>query len=144
MPKEKIVMPILYNYKVIAIASALKNYRVTFFINDALQINLKSVDELTIDNKKDGKVFEYEKYEDIETDIDFEYLLFNNKTIGKQLLPSLKGFDYILIIKSENDITFQEEAYRKLKEIQEFKIVFKVLKLSPRDNSIVEKQIIYR
>lgn len=137
-------MPILYNYKVIAIASALKNYRVTFFINDALQINLKSVDELTIDNKKDGKVFEYEKYEDIETDIDFEYLLFNNKTIGKQLLPSLKGFDYILIIKSENDITFQEEAYRKLKEIQEFKIVFKVLKLSPRDNSIVEKQIIYR
>lgn len=143
MAKTKIFIPYTCNYKIVAIASSLKDYRVSYLINEALEINLKKVDNLIIDNKKKSELFSFEQQNDLDSNSNFQYFLINNKTIGSQLLKSLKGFDYIFIIKSENDISIQEEIFLKFKELQKFKIVLKVDKLSPKDNSLIEKTIIY-
>lgn len=143
MAKEKVEISIEYNYKMIAIASSLKDYRVSYLINDALNINLKKVESLVIDNKTKSKVSVFDMQSDLETNKEKEFYLISNKIVGNYFLSSLKSFDFIFIIKDERQIENTEELYLKFKEINKFQIVLKIEKLSKRENKIVEDNLIY-
>lgn len=143
MSKTKLNIPYKCFYKIFAISSSLKDYRASYFINNSLTIGLKKVDNLIIDNKKKSEVYSFELQKDEDSNIDFDYFLINNKTIGKQLISSLKGFDYLFLIKSEEEIPDQSAIFLALKAIAQFQIVIDVDKLSVRDNNIIEQNILY-
>lgn len=143
MSKTKLDIPYKCYYKIFAISSSLKDYRASYFINNALNISLKKVDNLIIDNKKKAEVYSYELQKDEDSDTIFDFFLINNKTIGKQLISSLKGFDYLFLIKSEEEINEQPNILSALKAIDQFQIVLDIDKLSARDNNIIEQNIIY-
>jgi len=82
-------------YNLLSIASQLKDYRLTFFINDVLDIDLKKYDDLEVtDREGDYSWYYFSKGENYPT----FYLVFNNHEKGK-LIPSQKGIDYYLFIK---------------------------------------------
>lgn len=144
MAKEKLEISYNNDYKLIAIATSLKDYRVSFLINTALDINLKKVANLKIDNKKKAQIYSYQLHIDKSSNADIEYLLINNKTVAKQLLPSLKGIDYVFILKSDKEITAIDTVVKKIKAIKNFNMVLKIDKLATRDRTLVEKEIIYK
>ncbi len=144
MAKEKLEISYYNDYKLIAIATSLKDYRVSFLINNTLGINLKKVENLKIDNKKKAQIYSYELHIDKSSNADIEYLLTNNKTVAKQLLPSLKGIDYVFILKADKEITTIDTVVKKIKAIKNFNMVLKIDKLSTRDRNLVEKEIIYK
>lgn len=143
MSKTKVDIPYKCFYKIFAISSSLKDYRASYFINNSLNISLKKVENLIIDNKKKSEAYSYELQKDNITDENFDFFLINNKTIGKQLISSLKGFDYIFLIKSDKDIDAQNEIFLALKAIDQFQIVIDVNKLPVRDNNVIEQHILY-
>lgn len=143
MSKTKLDIPYKCYYKIFAISSSLKDYRAAYFINNSLTISLKKVDNLIIDNKKKSEIFSYELQKDEESDANFDYFLINNKTIGKQLISSLKNFDYLFLIKSDTEIAQQDFLFKQLKTVEQFQVVLDIEKLSARDNNIIEQNILY-
>lgn len=143
MPKEKLTYKYHLNYKIVAISTHLKDYRISFYINESLNLELKKIDDLSIDNKNKGIIqsFEQQYYEDTETEKSFH--LIHNKSKGLFFLSSLKKFDFILIVKSENEIEIQDEIIALLRKLDHFQIVYKVEELSKKENTIIEKNILY-
>ena len=131
-----------YNFKLIGINTSLKSYRVSYIINSVLNINLKKIDdfEKDIKNKKEKQSFEFFKDENNE----IKYFLFENKTTGKELFRSYKGFDYVLLIKTEFEINFVETIIKKLKDTKKFKIVLSINTLMKIDENFIRKNILYR
>lgn len=144
MAKEKISYQYVFNYKIIAISTHLKDYRVSFYLNDLLALKLKKIDDLVVDNKTEANAqsFEQQQYKDQGKEI--YYHLIHNKGSGVFFLPSLKKFDFIFIIKTENNIENQDEIFNILKASQHFQILFKVDSLSKKENKIIETNILYK
>lgn len=143
MTKEKLTYNYHLNYKIVAISTHLKDYRISFYINENLKIELKKIDNLSIDNKSKGTIqsFEQQYYEDIEAEKSFH--LIHNKSKGLFFLNSLKKFDYLLLVKSENEIANHDDIIRLLKQQDHFQIIYKVDELSKREHSIIEKNLLY-
>lgn len=94
-----------------------KDYRLSYFLNKALGIELKKFDEgLTFLLK--GKEYHTSYYYSDEPD--FEFFMINNQIQGSYLLPKFKNIDYWLLLKeSPNAITSYpiEESFQKIEII---------------------------
>lgn len=143
MTKDKITYQYVFNYKIIAISTHLKDYRVSFYINDLLNLKLKKVDDLVVDNKSEEQAQSFEQQVCSNSETETSYHLIHNKGSGFYFLPSLKKFDFILIIKTENEINNQDEIYETLKASSHFQIIYKVDALSRKENKIIETNILY-
>lgn len=141
--KETITYQYVLNYKIIAISSHLKDYRVSFYLNNLLGLNLTKIDNLIIDNKKKENTQSFEQQQFIDTQTELSYHLIQNKTQGGYFLPSLKKFDYLLILKSENEIENYEEIFEKIRQSDRFLIAYKASELSKKENKIIETYILY-
>lgn len=143
MSKDKLTYQFSFNYKIVAISTHLKDYRVSFYLNKLLDLKLKKIPNLVVDNKAEesAQTFELQHYT-IEEETT-EYFLIHNKNMGLCFLPSLKHFDFLLLIKAENEINNQDQIIEKLKISTHFQVVYKVENLSKKENTIVEKNILY-
>lgn len=142
MSKIKVnIEPFEYFYKIIGIASPLKAYKVSYFINSALKINLKRIEDFKVDIKNKKESNSYEQYKDNEQNI--SYLLFNNKAIGKNLFKTYKGLDYVLLVKQDSQINFADKIIKDIKETKMFNIVFIAPKVSKTDETLINKNILY-
>lgn len=83
------------DYHLFSIVSQLKDYRLTYFINDTLGIDLKKYDDLKVLGKEG--TFSWYYFTEGENHPSF-YLVGNNHPKGK-IFSSQKGIDFYLFIK---------------------------------------------
>lgn len=86
-------------YNLLSIVSQLKDYRLTFFINEAVEIDLKKYDDLKVAGNDGSYSWFYFSRGDNYPSF---YLVSNNHPKGK-LFPSQKGIDYYLFVKEFYD-----------------------------------------
>lgn len=143
MGKDKLTYQFSFNYKIVAISTYLKDYRVSFYLNELLDLKLKKIANLIVDNKAEesAQTFELQYYTSEEEAV--EYYLIHNKSTGLYFLPTLKQFDFLLILKSENDLNNHDQIIEKLKSSSHFQVIYKVENLTKKENLIVEKNILY-
>lgn len=132
-----------YNYRLIGIATHLKDYRVAFFLNKALSITLSKREDLTFSIKNKGKHYSFEKQTFVDEANDVEYILLQNKSSGNLFLKSLKSFDFIFIIKTEREVDFIEDLLQKIETIENFAITHLVDKIAKTEENLVKKHLIY-
>lgn len=132
-----------YNYRLIGIATHLKDYRVAFFLNKVLSITLSKREDLTFSIKNKGKHYSFEKQTFIDEANEVEYILLQNKCAGNLFLKSLKNFDFIFIVKTEKEIDFTEDLLQKMEAIENFAITHLIEKISKIEEDLVKKYLIY-
>lgn len=100
----------------LSIASHLKDYRLAYFINEVLEIDLKKFDDLKVSGKEGSYSWFYfslgENYPTF-------YLVGNNHQNGK-LIPSQKGIDYYLFIKDlygDDEMLLMIHSLRKIEGV---------------------------
>ena len=134
------------NYHLIAIHTSLEDYRLAFFINKKLPINLsKSENEIQINIKEGETKFSRYYYHAIEKEISWNLIQNKNEVIGQKekinqdlfsnssqevatkvfLLPELKKVDYFLKIESDDDLEIAA-IVKKLKTIKSLSTVYVV------------------
>ncbi len=147
------------DYTLIAIHTSLEDYRLAYFINKKLLINLrKSENEIQI-NVKEGETyfsrFHYENFEKgmlwdliqnknevIQQKKDNKQNLFSNLTLEVltkvYLLPEYKKVDYFLKIENIQEYDYKNEIYSVLKQIDSIATVYGVEtnKLKSKNNLI--------
>ena len=124
------------NYHLIAIHSDLDEYRLAFFLNKKLNINLKRKREDIYFTDQDANYSSYEFLDKVkflkwiffsnkslvlENSIDQNINLFNNDNLVKNetvLLSNHKFVDYFLIIENIADRTYLQKILKKISEIR--------------------------
>jgi hypothetical protein len=135
------------DYYLLAIRTSLENYRLAYFINQKLPINLSiSKDEVHIHSKGGDTQFSRFYFYDGENDIDWNLVqntnnvfqknretihdLFSNTTIEVAtkvyLVPELKKVDYFLKIENLNDTIDVAKIKQTLNTIEEIETVYAV------------------
>ncbi|MES2487641.1 MAG: IPExxxVDY family protein [Bacteroidota bacterium] len=141
------------DYGLIAIHSALEDYRLAYFINRELDIRLEKCPHDVTYSVKEGKSF-YSRYfyEDEVNDAAWNLVQNKNSLMGTQtgtslfsdegllvsicLLPELKTVDYVL--KVENTIASVPQLINGLLEIKQISTAYKIdhYKLKSKNNLI--------
>ncbi|MEY4433052.1 MAG: hypothetical protein RLZZ44_1185 [Bacteroidota bacterium] len=134
------------DYYLIAIHTTLEDYRLAYFINQHLPINLsKSKEEIQISIKEGETEFSRFYFNDEDNFISWNLIQNKNEVIGRKeilnqdlfsnnalevatkvfLLPELKKVDYFLKIESDDDIKITD-IVKKLKNIKSLSTVYVV------------------
>lgn len=99
------------DYHLLSIVSQLKDYQLAYFINEAIQVDLKKYQDLVV-NGREGLYSWY--YFSEGEDLPNYYLICNNHPKGK-IIPTHKGIDYYLLIKEAFDDKRVEEIATNLR-----------------------------
>ncbi len=117
MPRKiKLVFHSSDNYRLIAIVSPLKEYRLAFAVNQELEFDFERCDDLAYAYSGDIMgTYAWYHFKDLNTNTVF-YLI-GNRHPGGNLIPSVKSADFFILIKNIHD-TDEIKAYiNKLKSI---------------------------
>jgi len=134
------------DYHLIAIHTTLEDYRLAYFINQHLPVNLsKSNEEILISIKEGETQFSRFYYDDEDNFVSWNLIQNKNEVIGRNeiinqdlfsnssqevatkvfLLPELKKVDYFLKIESDDDLEIVD-IVKKLKTIKSLSTVYVV------------------
>jgi hypothetical protein len=134
------------DYHLIAIHTTLEDYRLAYFINQHLPVNLsKSKEEILISIKQGETQFSRFYFDDEDNFISWNLIQNKNEVIGQKeivnqdlfsnsnqevatkvfLLPELKKVDYFLKIESDDDLEIVD-IVKKLKTIKSLSTVYVV------------------
>lgn len=141
MSKHRLQVDFDFEFSLICIISSLKDYRLCWAINRALNIELaREEEELKISNEKKRleAYFNQFHYED---EINFlHYHLLANKSAGAFLLPELKQVDYLLMLRGDAAEDAKEEILLQLKNLPGIEALFAAnpAELRSKENLILE------
>ncbi|MVO09672.1 IPExxxVDY family protein [Flavobacterium sp. TP390] len=143
------------DYELIAIHSSLEDYRLAYFINKALQIQLsKSNSNIEIETKEGKSEFSHFIFDDEVNDIIWNVFenkataipsekttngIFDSVDVTMYVVPEFKKADYILKIENMETVIFPlERIIQKLSKISQISMVYRIdqNKLKSKNNLI--------
>ena len=100
MAEKKITNDLDTDYKLVGIASALKEYKVCYHLNQLLGCDFRKLTALVFEPKDRTRKSEFSvfKAEDSESNT---FVVFTNKNMGEYLLPEISNFDYIVQVRGK-------------------------------------------
>lgn len=103
------------NYSIIGISSALKDYRLMFFLNKLSGFDFKRVDPFVFKIK--DQEFLYSLYIYLDHQNLRNYYLISNRANAVKLVKDFQHFDYILIMDGEVEEDYIVELSKKIKSV---------------------------
>jgi len=103
------------NYSIIGISSALKDYRLIFFLNKLSGFDFKRVDPFVFKIK--DQEFLYSLYIYLDHQNLRNYYLISNKANAVKLVKDFQHFDYILIMDGEVEYDYIVELSKRIKSV---------------------------
>ena len=99
--------------RLLGIMSQVKNYRFCWLVNAELNYDFRLNTDAEIQLKKKSRNYFFQVYQFSETDREMEHYIYHNQFEGEYLLPELKHFDFLWLIKAdiideENFISLQQ------------------------------------
>lgn len=118
-------------FHLLSIVSSFADYKIGFFINSNLGILLKKYADFV--RETDKTPFSWFYFYD--ANLHIYYYLFANKSLGKNLIPELKQFDYLMFVKGRLPNNFYNEKTAKLRGTQGIQAVFQqdIMKIKDTD-----------
>lgn len=121
------------DYQLLGLVSSMKDYMLTFFINNLLEIDLKKFDDLKPEPGQDKAYSWYCHWNKGEL---ISYYLVGNHHPGGKLIPSEKNLDYFLLIKNGSAERAKEIA-GKLRKIDKVTGVFQLDMIKIKDLNVI-------
>ncbi len=134
-------------YSLIAIHTSLEDYRLCYFVNQILKINLKKSDKEILVSNKNGEIY-FSKFHfyDLKKDVYWHLVQNKNKISIKEnnnnfnlfqdtiiesstkvyLLPELKKVDYLLKIENDNQKINENDITNLLNSIERISTVYSI------------------
>jgi hypothetical protein len=98
------------DFRLIGIATPLKEYKLCFYLNQILGCDFRKLEPITFEPKDRGRKAEFSVFKADEQETNNAYVVFTNKNAGDFLLPEVSNFDYIMQITGK----FTAESLKKL------------------------------
>lgn len=120
----------------IGIVSPLRDYRLCWFLNHALDIEFCRIEDMVSNSSRAKQQNSFSRFKYEEPLTKSEYYVISNKDHADHLLPELKQADYILLIKGNYYQLHAEEIREKIKSIEgvQTAILFDIDTLRSKNN----------
>ncbi len=105
-----------YDFELVGICSHVKDYRLSWEINKALEFDLEKDDNYEINVKGDRQSYSFFSFIDDENLV--EFYLINNRCSNGILIPEEKKSDYFLMIRGVLRGGHKEELIEKISNIK--------------------------
>lgn len=125
MNKKLLELEFDFDFKLIAITSPLKDYRLCFIINKFTETNFRKVDDLEIELKNKPKNY-FSRYLYFPENTECEFNFIANKGIDGYLVPEMKEVDFFIIIKEFIDEEDLDLFFSQLKQVNEIQAVVEI------------------
>lgn len=89
------------DYRLIGIASALREYRLCFFLNKIMECDFLKLNDHIIESKDRTRAHTFSVFKAEDSNFKNTFFVFSNKGVGDYMLPEFSNFDYLLMIKGE-------------------------------------------
>ncbi|MFN8415911.1 MAG: IPExxxVDY family protein [Cytophagaceae bacterium] len=141
MKSTRIVVDFDYDYQLLGIISSAKEYKLAWWINKILEVNLSKISDIQLEFQRDGGMY-HSCY--LHETAYSQLRLIRNKSheftnIAKPfLVPEYKEYDYLVHICGEGDIFDLSEIQEKLTAcpVIQYSKVIQVSDLKSKDNLI--------
>ncbi len=137
MPPKKIILKTEddTNFILTAIVTPLPSYRIAWYVNNSLSVQLKKANDVVITDALNKFFVRYWYNESITKS---EFWLIENRNDGSMILQELKEMDYLLMIKGNYYHAHQKELLKKILKIKQVQtaVIINVQELKSRNNLI--------
>ncbi|HRY31482.1 MAG TPA: IPExxxVDY family protein [Bacteroidales bacterium] len=87
------------DYKILGIATAMKDYRLAYYLNRELYLDLKRSEDLEVSEEEAGSGLTFSFFKDDKGPDEISYYLLTNRNRQGVLLPDLRESDFFLLIR---------------------------------------------
>jgi hypothetical protein len=109
---------------IIGISCQLKDYRLAFFLNRDIRLNLVRLDDLPVYSEKEDALFEFPLYTCFEAERRLNYYLMGNNNAGNKMISAYKQADFLLMVKGQNDNAKSASLITGIRKISGIQMVF--------------------
>jgi hypothetical protein len=110
--EKRIINELSTDYKLIGLASSLKEYTLCFHLNRLLGCDLRKLKDLELSHSDRTREVSFSVFKAGEEHDRNRFIVFGNKTPGEVLLPELANFDFIIQVEGR----YEEEEVKHLVE----------------------------
>jgi len=111
------------------------DYKLSFRLNNKLNISLKNIDPVTIQDEE-GKFFQFSKFSDSRLAPDLIFQLISNRMGKNYLLKKLTNIDYLLLIHDSEKNIRPENIISQIREIESITGVFNIDSKTLKDKNL--------
>jgi hypothetical protein len=107
------------DYRLVGIASSLKEYQVCHHLNQLLGCDFRKLEALVFEPKDRTRKTEFSVFK-AEDALKNTFIVFTNKNLGEYLLPEISNFDYIVQIRGKftgQDIAILMDGIRQFPQV---------------------------
>jgi len=126
MAKRKLISePASYpDLSIVGLNCQLKDYRLAFFINREISLDLIKIDDIPVYSEKEDAFFEYPIYTCYEPERRINYYLLGNNNSGTKMIPAYKQADYLLMLRGPVDFDRVNALMIAIKKINVIQLAF--------------------
>ena len=120
---------------ILGLVSPDPDYKLSFRLNNKLNISLKNTDPVTIKDEE-GKFFQFSKFSDSRLAPDLVFQLISNRMGKNYLLKKLTNIDYLLLIHDLEKNLRPENIILQIREIESITGVFNIDSKTLKDKNL--------
>ena len=120
---------------ILGLVSPDPDYKLSFRLNNKLNISLKNIDPVTIQDEE-GKYFQFSKFSDSRLAPDLVFQLISNRMGKNYLLKKLTNIDYLLLIHDSEKNLRPENIISQIREIESITGVFNIDTKTLKDKNL--------
>jgi hypothetical protein len=124
-----------YDFTLIGVIAGVKDYRLCWFLNKEIHLNLEKTDDIILGNSENNEIY-FSCYRYFVEEGEIEYFLMANKGSEGYLIPERKEIDFFLLLNNLNhkaDIDQLLSSIIKINIVQTA-LVLDVTKLKSKEN----------
>ena len=144
MAEKKITNEPDTDYRLVGIATSLKEYQICHHLNQLLDCDFKKLEALVFEPKDRTRKTEFSVFKG-EDALNNAFIVFTNKNLGEYLLPEISNFDYVVQIRgkfTDDDVAGLMEGIRKFPQVvMSLEVPLKKIKSKERLSYQEEKEV---
>jgi len=121
------------DFQIVCIASHQNDYRLSWALNEKLNLGLQKDQDLTVEDKKYDSIQQFTKYSYEDHTQTIRYYLITNKNSEGFLLPDMKNIDYLLKIEGDMNDDVVSSLIKTIRKIDFVIIAFRLENLREKD-----------
>jgi len=110
MAEKKITNDLPTDYKLVGIATSLKEYKLCYHLNTFLNCDFRKLTDLIFEPTDRTRKIQFSVFKSGNEDDQNQFVVFTNKNLQDVLLPEINNFDYVLQIHGK----YEEEELKNL------------------------------
>ena len=120
MADKKIINELSIDYKLVGLASSLKEYKLCYHLNNLLNCDFRKLNDQTFEPTDRSRVIQFSVFKSGEEQDKNQFIVFSNKNLNEVLLPEISNFDYVIQIKgkySEDEMSALMNGIKQFPEV---------------------------